>query len=123
LTGLHVPTLAELNEIETSNRLQRRGEALYLSSPSVMRDERGPVVTPVGYVLTRDRLLTVRFAPLPAFEGFSRDCAGTGECAAAPTCSSACWRRWWTASPTCWSARPTSWTPPRAASSAPRPAG
>ena len=77
LTGLHVPTLAELNEIESSSRLQRRGEALYLSSPSVMRDERGPVVTPVGYVLTRDRLLTVRFAPLPAFEGFSRDCAAT----------------------------------------------
>ncbi len=78
LTGLHVPTLAELNEIETSSRLQRRGEALYLSTPSVMRDERGPRVTPVGYVLTRDRLLTVRFAPLPAFEAFSRDCARAG---------------------------------------------
>ncbi len=76
LTGLHVPTLAELNEIETSSRLRRRGEALYLSTPSVMRDGRGPVVTPVGYVLTRERLLTVRFAALPAFENFSRDCAG-----------------------------------------------
>ena len=82
LTGLHVPTLAELNEIESTSRLQRRGEALYLSTPSVMRDPdaregRGPLVTPVGYVLTRERLLTVRFAPLPAFEGFSRECAGT----------------------------------------------
>lgn len=75
LTGLHVPTLAELNEIESSSRLRRRGEALYLSSPAVMRDARGPRVTPVGYVLTRDRLLTVRFAALPAFEAFGRDCA------------------------------------------------
>lgn len=76
LTGLHVPTLAELNEIETSSRLQRRGEALYLSTPSVMREAGGPRVTPVGYVLTRERLLTVRFAPLPAFEAFNRECAG-----------------------------------------------
>ena len=78
LTGLHVPRLAELNEIESSSRLQRRGEALYLSTPSVMRDDSGPRVTPVGYVLTRERLLTVRFAPLPAFESFSRDCSAAG---------------------------------------------
>ena len=40
-----------------------------------MPGERGPVVTPVGYVLTRERLLTVRFAALPAFETFGRECA------------------------------------------------
>ena len=76
LTGLAVPTLAELSEIETSSRLQRRGEALYLSTPSVVVDEAGVVVvTPVGYVLTRDRLISVRFAKLPAFEAFNRECA------------------------------------------------
>ncbi len=83
LTGLHVPTLAELNEIETSSRLRRRGETLYLSTPSVVREERGPHVTPVGYVLTRDRLLTVRFARLPAFDNFRRDCNGADTGAAA----------------------------------------
>ncbi len=77
LTGLAVPKLAELNEIESSSRLQRRGEALYLSTPSVMVDESGvAVVTPVGYVLTRERLITVRFARLPAFEAYGRECAG-----------------------------------------------
>ncbi len=76
LTGLSVPKLVELNEIESSSRLQRRGEALYLSTPSVMVDGTDVVVTPVGYVLTRERLITVRFARLPAFEAYARECAG-----------------------------------------------
>ncbi len=67
-TGLAVPTRAELSEIESSSRLRRRGEALYLSIPVSLP---GETVTPVGFVLARERLLTVRFARLPSFETFA----------------------------------------------------
>ncbi len=74
-TGLHVPTREDLSEIETSSRLSRVGEALYLSLPSLLRTEGGEARTsPVGFVLAPDRLLTVRFAPLPAFDTYAARC-------------------------------------------------
>ena len=75
LTGQHVPQLTELSEIESSSRLQRRGDTLYLSMPALERTE-GAVahVTPVGFVLSRERLITVRFASLPSFDSFADSC-------------------------------------------------
>ena len=75
LTKLHVPSRAELSEIESSSRLQRRGDALYLSVPLSLP---GDQVQPVGFVLARDRLLTVRFGPLPSFEAFAAECRSQG---------------------------------------------
>ena len=70
-TGLHVPTLDELSEIESSSRLFTEGGALYLSTPTVYRaDANDPRSTPVGFVLTRERLITVRYEPLVAFTTF-----------------------------------------------------
>lgn len=67
-TGLAVPSLDELSEIESSSRLRARDGALYLSVPLIYRPEPDqPISTPVGFVLTRDRLITVRFAELPSF--------------------------------------------------------
>lgn len=67
-TGLAVPTRDELSEIESSSRLRARDGALYLSAPLIYRPEPDqPLSTPVGFVLTRDRLITVRFAELPSF--------------------------------------------------------
>jgi magnesium transporter len=68
-TGLHVPSLAELSEIESSSRLYSEGTALYLSTPIVFRATAGddPVSTPVGFVLSPERLITVRFEPIPVF--------------------------------------------------------
>ena len=61
LTGLHVPVRAELEEIESSSRLAERNGALYLTYPAAKRDEDGETrVTPVGFVLTRERLLGVQ---------------------------------------------------------------
>ena len=40
-TGLHVPTLKELSEIESSSRLRVEMGVLYLSTPIVFRDESG----------------------------------------------------------------------------------
>jgi magnesium transporter len=75
LTGLHIPRLDEVSEIESSSRLQRRGDVLYLSMPALERTEGlGARVTPVGFVLSRERLITVRFAALPTFEHFADDC-------------------------------------------------
>jgi magnesium transporter len=71
-TGLPVPGLDELSEIESSSRLRARDGALYLSAPLIYRPEPDqPLSTPVGFVLTRDRLITVRFAELPSFTSFA----------------------------------------------------
>jgi magnesium transporter len=70
-TGLAVPSLEELSEIESSSRLRARDRALYLSAPLIYRPEPDqPLSTPVGFVLTRDRLITARFAELPSFASF-----------------------------------------------------
>ena len=67
-TGLDLPTLAQLSEVEASSRLRRQGTALYLSLPLVFRDENGRAkITPVGFVLSRDHLVTIRFETLKAF--------------------------------------------------------
>ena len=68
-TGLRVPTRADLQEVESSSRLYSEGGTIFLSTPAAYRGE-GPLasVTPVGFVLGKDRLLTVRYAPLIAFD-------------------------------------------------------
>ncbi len=69
--ALHIPSREELDEIESSSRLQLRGDAIYLSAPLVFRAESDlPTATPVGFVLTRERLVTVRFEELAAFTTF-----------------------------------------------------
>jgi magnesium transporter len=71
-TGLHVPTLAELSEIESSSRLRTEAGALYLTTPVVVRaGSDAAAATSVGYVLSKDRLITVRSAPLTAFDTFA----------------------------------------------------
>src|SRR5262249_12037534 len=68
-TGLHLPTLNELSEIESSSRLRLENRALYLSTPMISRAESAdPRTTPVGFVLTKDLLITVRFETLAAFQ-------------------------------------------------------
>jgi magnesium transporter len=75
LTGLHVPSRPELEEIESSSRLAERDGALYLTYPAAKRDDNGETrTTPVGFVLTRDRLLTVRFDEMLGFDSFAGRC-------------------------------------------------
>src|SRR5690348_1511182 len=70
-TGLHIPTFEELREIESSSRLYVENGALYLSTPAVFRADSGmPITTAVGFVLTPERLITIRFEPLPVFAAF-----------------------------------------------------
>ena len=72
LTGLRVPAQADLAEIESSSRLSTEGRALYLSTPMTYRSAEGVSLTaPLGFVLSPDHLLTVRFADLPVFDRFA----------------------------------------------------
>ena len=80
--GIEVPTLETLSEIETSSRLRTEKDWLYLSIPMIYRaDGFMPALTPLGFVLSKDVLLTVRFKPMKAFddvETISRRLAQTG---------------------------------------------
>ena len=70
----HLPTLAELNEIETSSRLRSDRGALCLSAPVVSRITSGmPKTSPVGFILTKDLLVTIRFAQLTSFAAFEEE--------------------------------------------------
>ncbi len=76
-TGLRLPTLAEISEIESSSRLRTQDGALYLSAPLVQRaTAEDPKTTPVGFVLAPDRLVTIRFEPLTAFTTFAKAVPG-----------------------------------------------
>src|SRR6202012_3673809 len=70
-------SIEDLSEIESSSRLRHRDGAIYLSTPLIYRaDGDAPKTTPVGFILTRERLITVRFEELTSFSTFAnRDLA------------------------------------------------
>ncbi len=71
-TGLRVPALADLSEIETSSRLSMENKALYLSTPMGYLDKDGLAQSrPLGFVLSEKYLLTIRFAEAPVFDQFA----------------------------------------------------
>jgi magnesium transporter len=80
ILGAPMPSRDSLVEIETSSRLRRLGEVLFMSTPSAMRRPEGALAAaPVGFVLSPQRLVTVRYAPLPAFDAVvSKFEAGSG---------------------------------------------
>lgn len=66
--GIRIPTHAQLQEIETSSRLRVEGQTLLMSMPLGVQDDRfanGPL--PLGFVLTEDILVTVRYCEMHAF--------------------------------------------------------
>ncbi|HEX8415725.1 MAG TPA: magnesium transporter CorA family protein [Sphingomicrobium sp.] len=71
--GLNVPTQEELKEIEPSSRLYERNGALYMTLSALRGIEEGhPSTTPIGFVLTDHRLVTIRYAtpkPVLSFLG------------------------------------------------------
>ena len=71
-TGLKVPTREDISAIEVSSRLQRIGKALYLSTPLLVMGE-APHLSPVGFVLSEHRLITIRFDQFDAFETAARN--------------------------------------------------
>ena len=76
--GLRVPTKDELVEIETTSRLRVEKDALYLTAPLIIaRDNEPWIVAPTGFVLSHHVLMTVRYAPSPAFDAVIDELAAT----------------------------------------------
>jgi magnesium transporter len=67
--GLALPSREELSEVESSSRISEENGVLFLSMPIVSRahafDE---APSPVGFVLTRDVLVTIRYTQLRSFD-------------------------------------------------------
>ena len=75
--GLKLPTREELSKVELSSRLAERGGVLYLSMPTVSHlsgIDHAP--SPLGFVLSKDLLVTTRYAPLHSFETVAERCSG-----------------------------------------------
>jgi magnesium transporter len=70
--GVAVPSRESLQEIETSSRLRALGQVLYVSMPLAIEDESsGFTPVPLGFVLSPERLVTVRYVDVFAFNGVS----------------------------------------------------
>jgi magnesium transporter len=67
---LDIPPRAQLEEIEFSSRLQYEDEAFTISVPVTPhhKDENEDQTSPLGFVLTKDVLVTIRFAHLHTFD-------------------------------------------------------
>lgn len=67
-TGLRLPALADLSEIERSSQLAVDGEVLRLAMPVLAEaDTDHPELTHIGLILTPRLLITIRFAELKFF--------------------------------------------------------
>jgi magnesium transporter len=67
-TGIHVPNAEALSQIEPSSRLFVEGEVIYLGTAVIAQaDTRDASLSPVGFIISRAVLVTVRFAELKAF--------------------------------------------------------
>jgi len=67
---LDIPPREQLEEIEFSSRLQYEDDVFTISVPVTPHAKNGgdDITTPLGFVLTKDLLVTVRFAQLHTFE-------------------------------------------------------
>jgi magnesium transporter len=69
LTGLALPTREHLSEIEFSSRLRQRDGVLTMSTPMVaLVGARPRGLAPIGFVLSQETLVTLRFSELSSFD-------------------------------------------------------
>ena len=65
--GIETPTFEKMSEIESSSRLYAVAGRLYLTTPMVYHDAAGALqTTPLGFVLAKENLLTIRIKPIRA---------------------------------------------------------
>lgn len=66
---VRIPSAAALSEIESSSRLAVDHDIIYLSIPAVAQsDTPDAYLSPTGFILTENALITGRFAPLSTFD-------------------------------------------------------
>ena len=67
--GLKLPSREELSQVELSSRLAERDGVLFLSMPTVSHmSGLDQAQSPLGFVLSKQLLVTIRYAHLQAFE-------------------------------------------------------
>jgi magnesium transporter len=87
--GVHVPSRESLQEIESSSRLRADGQVLYVNMPLAVQDEAtGLVPVPLGFILSPQRLITIRYSEIHAFADVKarvqqRQCLGSADVFAA----------------------------------------
>jgi magnesium transporter len=66
---VRIPSAAALSEIESSSRLAVDHDVIYLSIPAVAQgDTPDAHLSPTGFILAENALITVRFAALSTFD-------------------------------------------------------
>jgi len=66
---VRIPSKEALSEIESSSRLMVEGRTIYVSAPVVAQgDTADAFLSPLGLILTKDVLVTVRFEEASAFD-------------------------------------------------------
>jgi magnesium transporter len=71
--GLEVPTRAEMQEIEASSRLYRESGAVFMTATMLIKTETpAPEATAVTFILTSDKLVTLRYAEPWSFRIFAQ---------------------------------------------------
>jgi magnesium transporter len=74
---LRVPTREALSEIESSSRLFFEKDALYLSMPLITRTvDDQTALMPIGFVVSSETLLTIRFGDAPAVDAVAEAVKG-----------------------------------------------
>lgn len=69
--GVDIPTRSELEEIEPSSRLYERGGTLYMTVSALTGVTEGvPTTSPIGFVLAKDRIVTLRYATPKSLRAF-----------------------------------------------------
>ena len=69
---LEIPTREEMSEIESSSRLYREGGALFMTAAVLAHaTSEHPLLTPVTFVLSENRLVTIRYAEPSSFKQFA----------------------------------------------------
>jgi magnesium transporter len=75
LTSLSLPSREKLSEVENSSRVSQVGGVLFLSMPFVASAQAiDDVPTPIGFVVTANVLVTIRYAQLRSFQTVSESC-------------------------------------------------
>jgi magnesium transporter len=73
LIGHEIPTRAEMQEIEASSRLYREGMASFMTATLLIKTEtENPESTAVTFILTKERLVTLRYAEPWSFRTFAQ---------------------------------------------------
>jgi magnesium transporter len=87
--GISIPSRESLQEIESSSRLRAEGQVLYVSMPLAIQDDAtGLVPVPLGFILSPQQLVTVRYSELHAFADVKarverKECLGSADVFAA----------------------------------------